>query len=56
MVYGALQKEVHGSGLGRADQVSFFSTVIFKNFILTLLFAVSRMYSNVVNGYITCKI
>ena len=25
-------------------------------FILTLLLAVSRMYSNVVNGYITCKI
>ena len=34
----------------------FFSTVIFKNFILTLLFTVSRMYRNVVNGYITCKI
>ena len=54
MVYGALEKEVHEGGHGR--EVSFFSTVIFKNFILTLLFTVSRMYRNVVNGYITCKI
>ena len=54
VVYGALQKEVHGSGHRRV--VSFFSKPIFKNFILTLLFAVSRLYSNVVNGYITCKI
>ena len=54
MVYGALQKEENESSHGR--EVSFFSIAIFKNFILTLLFAVSRMYSNVVNGYITCKI
>ena len=55
MVYGALiEKEVRGSGQRRV--VSFFSKPNFKNFIHTLLFAVSRLYSNVVNGYITCKI
>ena len=54
VVYGALQKEVNGSGLRRV--VSFFSTPNFKKFILTLSFAVSRLNSNVVNGYITCKI
>ena len=54
LVYGTLQKKMHGSGHRRV--VRFFSTPIFKTFILTLLFAVSRLYSNVVNSYITCKI